>query len=159
MATGDGAALGRIFSHLTRRDQIDSFLSAVQEVRKGRVDDLMRRAAGNIFAVSIPPTVAAAHDREMSRQMEQGLKSIKGKRGVEPQSSEQLVAAVEGIFAIDPEDEADDWWVRWGALESHAARRNRADWDSEAGSDDVLGEPAPLGVCQEVTVVTEVHSD
>ena len=66
-----------------------------------RVDDLMRRAAGNIFAVSIPPAVAAAHDREMSRQMEQGLKSIKGKRGVEPQSSEQLVAAVEGIFAID----------------------------------------------------------
>ncbi|KAI1784259.1 FAD/NAD-P-binding domain-containing protein [Ganoderma leucocontextum] len=124
MATGDAAALGRVFSHLTRRDQIDSFLSAVQEIRKEGIEDVMRRASGNIFAVSIPPSVAAAHDREMDRQVEKGLKSLRGKRRIQPQSSEQLIAAVENIYAIDPEDEADNWWVRWGSLKSRAARWN-----------------------------------
>ena len=129
MSTGDAAALGRVFSHLTRRDQIDSFLSAGQEIRKERVEDVMRRAAGNIFAVSIPPSVAAAHDREMDRQVEKGLQTLKGKRRIQPQSSEQLIAAVENIYAYDPEDEADNWWVQWGALESRAARWSLADGD------------------------------
>ena len=162
MSTGDAAALGRIFSHLSRKDQIDSFLSAVQEVRKERVEDVTRRAAGNIFAISIPPSVSAAHDREMSRQVEQGLQTLKGKRQIQPQSSEQLMAAVEDIYAMDPEDEADNWWVQWGALESRAAR-----W-SLAG-DDVDGEVDAEGkkeggkgktwegafrVSEQVTVVT-----
>ena len=161
VAAGDAATLGRIFSHLTRRDQIDSFLSAVQEVRKRHVDDLMRRAAGNTFGISIPRTVTAAHDREMSRQVEQGLKTLKGRRRVIPQSSDQLVAAVEDIFAIDPEDEADDWWVRWGALESHVIRRSQAA-ESEEGTEEEeeewRGHRASFSVCRQVTVVTEVHS-
>ncbi|KAM5530126.1 hypothetical protein V8D89_016204 [Ganoderma adspersum] len=162
MSAGDAATLGRIFSHLTRKGQIDSFLSAVQEVRKGRVDDLMRRAAGNIFGILIPPAIAAAHDREMSRQVEEGLRSLRGKRRVQPQSSEQLVATVEDIFAIEPEDEADDWWVRWGALGSHVARRNRADGEvgseERAEGEELRGHRASFSVCQQVTVVTEVHS-
>ncbi|KAI1789958.1 FAD/NAD-P-binding domain-containing protein [Ganoderma leucocontextum] len=166
MATGDAAALGRVFSHLTRRDQIDSFLSAVQEVRKERVEDVMRRASGNIFAVSIPPAVAAAHDREMDRQVEKGLKSLEGKRRIQPQSSEQLMAAVENIFAIDPEDEADNWWVQWGSLESRAARWNLADGEVKAESKDEeeeleeekkkqgKGWEAAFTVAEQVTVVT-----
>ncbi|KAM5530125.1 hypothetical protein V8D89_016203 [Ganoderma adspersum] len=164
MSTGDAAALGRVFSHLSRKDQIDSFLSAVQEVRKERIEDVMRRAAGNIFAVSIPPSVAAMHNRERDRQVDKGLKTLKGKRRIEPESSEQLIAAVENIFAIDPEDEADDWWVRWGALESRVARWTLS--DGELGSDDdddaeeeeeeeeeEEGPETPFGV----KVVTEVH--
>ena len=137
MSTGDAAALGRIFSHLSRKDQIDGFLSAVQEVRKERVEDVMRRAAGNIFAVSIPPSVAAAHDREMDRQVERGLQTLRGKRRIQPQTSEQLVAAVEDIYAYDPEDEADDWWVRWGKVESRVARWSLADGE---GAVEVGGE-------------------
>ena len=145
MATGDGAALGRIFSHLTRRDQIDSFLSAVQEVRKPHVDDLMRRAAGNVFGISIPRTVTAAHDREMDRQVERGLQSLKGKRRIQPQSSEQLIAAVENIYAYDPEDEADNWWFRWGALESRVARWTLSDGELGTEDDDEEEEEEVIG--------------
>ncbi len=167
---GDAAALGRIFSHLSRKDQIDGFLSAVQEVRKERVEDVMRRAAGNIFAVSIPPSVAAAHDREMDRQVEKGLQTLKGKRRIQPQSSEQLIAAVENIYAYDPEDEADNWWVRWGALESRAARWSLTDGeeveDGEAEPESEEEEKeaptttweAAFAVSEQVTVVTtEIH--
>lgn len=163
MATGDGAALGRLFSHLSRRSQIDSFLSAVQEVRKERVEGVMRRATGNIFAISIPPSIAAAHDREMNRQVETGLKTLKGKRRIQPQSSEQLIAAVENVYSIDPEDEADDWWVQWGAVESRVARWNLI--DGEVNSEEVdeeevsEGHRRPFAVSRQVTVVTEVHPE
>lgn len=33
-----------------------------------------------------------------------------------------LRQAVEHIFAYDPEDEADNWWVRWGLTQERAAR-------------------------------------
>ena len=168
MSAGDAAALGRVFSHLSRKDQIDSFLSAVQEVRKERIEDVMRRAAGNIFAVSIPPSVAAMHNRERDRQVDKGLKTLKGKRKIEPESSEQLIAAVENIFAIDPEDEADDWWFRWGALESRVARWTLSDGElgTEDDEDDEEEEEEEVGDGEEsretmtpfgVTVVTEVH--
>nr|VWO97589.1 Maackiain detoxification [Ganoderma boninense] len=158
MSTGDAATLGRLFSHLTRRDQIDSFLSAVQEIRKGRVEDVMRRAAGNIFAVSIPPAVAAAHDREMSRQAENGLQALQGQRRIQPQTSEQLVAAVENIYAYDPEDEADDWWVQWGALESRAARLSEVppknDEEEKEKEEARKRWEAAFAVAEQVTVVT-----
>ena len=167
MSTGDAAALGRVFSHLMRLDQIDSILSAVQEIRKERVEDVMRRAAGNIFAVSIPPAVAAAHDREMDRQVERGLQSLKGKRRIQPQSSEQLIATVENIYAHDPEDEADNWWFRWGALESRVARWTLSDGELGTEDDDEEEEEEEEEVEREegretmtpfgVTVVTEVH--
>ncbi|KAH9913453.1 FAD/NAD-P-binding domain-containing protein [Epithele typhae] len=37
MCTCDAACLGRLFSHLTRHDQIDTLLSAEQEIREARV--------------------------------------------------------------------------------------------------------------------------
>lgn len=30
--------------------------------------------------------------------------------------------AIRQVFAYDPEDEADAWWVQWGILQERAAR-------------------------------------
>ena len=131
MATGDAGFLGRIFSHLHHRAQIDTFLSAVQEVRQPRVEHVQKSTAGNIFAVSMPPAVAAAHDRSLRRRTERAAKTASalashGRKSSAERSEQtrQMVQAVEDIFGHDPEDAADEWWVQWGTLQESAERWN-----------------------------------
>ncbi|OSC97078.1 FAD/NAD(P)-binding domain-containing protein [Trametes coccinea BRFM310] len=125
MAAGDGAVLGRLFSHLHRKDQIDAFLNAVPEIRAERVERVLRAALGNIFAVSLPPGIAEAHDRALRERAERGIKDLgttNGGGAGTGQTSEEMMAAIERIFAYDPEDEADNWWVQWGLMQERAAR-------------------------------------
>ncbi|KAI0780336.1 FAD/NAD(P)-binding domain-containing protein [Fomes fomentarius] len=118
MAVGDAAALGRLFSHLHRREQISSFLSALQEIRADRVEQVMRSAKSNIFAISLPPGIAEARNQELRERAEKGIRTL----GKGYDTSEEMIQAVEDIFAYDPEDEADNWWVRWGLTQERAAR-------------------------------------
>ncbi|KAI0769575.1 FAD/NAD-P-binding domain-containing protein [Trametes elegans] len=124
MACGDVAVLGRLFSHLHRKDQIDSFLNAVQEIRAERVENVLRASEGNIFAVSLPPGVAEGTDREMLQRAERGIRDLaRGTHaGFNIRTKKELVQAVETIFGYDPEDEADNWWVQWGLMQERAAR-------------------------------------
>ena len=115
MATGDAAVLGRLFTHLHRHEQIDSFLSAVQEIRQSRVENVMKASAGNIFAVSLPPGMAEARDRRLRERAEKGIRGL-----ASGQSSEQMMETIESVFGYDPEDEADDWWVEWGVMQERA---------------------------------------
>ena len=124
MAAGDGAVLGRIFAHLHSRTQIDAFLSAVQEVRASRVQPVVRASLGNIFAVALPPGIAEAHDRALRERAERGIASLPGAgEGGKAPTSEEMVQAIEGIFAYDAEDEADNWWMRWGLPAERAERK------------------------------------
>ncbi|KAI0325108.1 FAD/NAD(P)-binding domain-containing protein [Cubamyces sp. BRFM 1775] len=126
MAAGDAAVLGRLFSHLHRKDQIDSFLNAIPEIRAGRVERVLRAAAGNIFAVSLPPGVAEARDRALRERAERGIQELAARKGslggLGAETSEEMMQAIEKIFAYDPEDEADNWWVQWGLMQERAAR-------------------------------------
>lgn len=76
MAVGDAAALGRLFSHLHRREQISSFLSALQELRADRVEQVMRSAKSNIFAISLPPGIAEARNQELRERAEKGIRTL-----------------------------------------------------------------------------------
>ena len=126
MATGDAAVLGRLFPHLHRHEQIDSFLSAVQEIRQSRVENVMKASAGNIFAVSLPPGMAEARDRRLRERAEKGIRGL-----ASGQSSEQMMETIESVFGYDPEDEADDWWVQWGLLRERALGRQASGEDDE----------------------------
>ena len=119
MSTGDAAVLGRVFSHLHRHEQIDSFLSAVQEIRKDRVNHVLHASAGNILAVSLPPGVAAARNADLRARNERGLKRLGEEVGMRAsaESAEEMSHLVENIFGYDPEDEADNWWIQWGAVQ------------------------------------------
>ncbi|KAI8975918.1 FAD/NAD(P)-binding domain-containing protein [Trametes punicea] len=127
MAAGDGAVLGRLFSHLHRKDQIDSFLNAVHEIRAGRVERVLRAAQGNIFALSLPPGIAEARDRALRERAERGVEALgtggEGRAGcMSERTSDEMMQAIEDIFAYDPEDAADSWWVQWGLMQERAAR-------------------------------------
>ncbi|KAI0780295.1 hypothetical protein C8Q74DRAFT_1416832 [Fomes fomentarius] len=118
MSTGDAAVLGRLFTHLHRKEQIDSFLNAVQEIRQSRVENVIRASTSNVFAVSLPPGLAETHDRQMRERAMEGAANLSRRRG---QSSEEMMQVIEMIFGYDPEDEADDWWFQWGVMQERAA--------------------------------------
>ena len=122
MATGDAAVLGRVFAHLHSREQINSFLSAVQEIRQGRVEQVATAAAGNVLAVALPPGVAAARGADARAQAERGLQRLSGCGARGP--AEEIREMVESVFAYDPEDEADGWWVEWGVMQERMGRWN-----------------------------------
>ena len=118
MSTGDAAVIGRLFRHLHRREQIDSFLSAVEEIRKDRVDRVVHSSLGNIFAVALPPGLAEAHDRTLRERGEKGAGNRRSR------TSEEMMMVIESVFGYDPEDEADNWWVEWGIVKERMGKWN-----------------------------------
>ncbi|KAI0708158.1 hypothetical protein C8T65DRAFT_650216 [Cerioporus squamosus] len=148
MSTGDAAVLGRLFTHLHRPEQIDSFLSAVQEIRQSRVQNVMKASAGNIFAVSLPPGMAEARDRALRERAEKGIEGL-----ASGQTSEQMKETIESVFGYDPEDEADNWWVEWGAIQERAERWTIRD-EQEAGDEQEFD----FGVATSTVTVTESAS-
>lgn len=111
----DAAVLGRPFRHLHRKEQINSFLSAVQGIRQPRVEQVVKASLG---AVSLPPGVAGAHDRALRGRAEKNIKDLARRRSY---TSEQMVQVIQSIFVYDPEDEADNWWIQWGFMQERAA--------------------------------------
>ena len=117
MSTCDAAFVGRIFSHLHHPRQIDTMLFAVQENREARVEAVFKAAARNIFALSLPPGVAEGRDAGVYAQATQGLASL---GNVSTETSEEMREVIERLFGYDAEDEADEWWMRWGAMQERA---------------------------------------
>ena len=118
MAAGDAAVLGRIFSHLHSKEQIDSFLSAVQEIREDRVKMVVEVAASNVLAIAPQPGYADSSQKQRSGE---GLRRLQNGKN---ETQSELAEMVEKIFGYDPEDQADDWWVQWGIMQERAGRWN-----------------------------------
>ncbi|KAI0737654.1 hypothetical protein C8Q80DRAFT_317940 [Daedaleopsis nitida] len=89
LPVGDAAVLGRVFSHLHRREQINGFLHAVQTIRQERVAEVLEAAKSTL---SIPPGLAEVHDRQLRAQSERGLENLSMTSG---QTSERMMTTVE----------------------------------------------------------------
>ena len=121
MAAGDAAVLGRMFSHLHSKEQIDTFLSAVQEIRQERVKTVVEVAASNVLSIALPPGVAAAFESDHAGRADDGLRRLQNGLG---ETQMEMAQMIEEIFGYDPEDQADDWWVQWGVMQERARRWN-----------------------------------
>ena len=110
--------LGRIFSHLHSKEQIDSFLSAVQEIREDRVKMVVEVAASDVLAIAPQPAYA---DSSQKQRSDEGLRRLQNGKN---ETQSELAEMVEKIFGYDPEDQADDWWVQWGIMQERAGRWN-----------------------------------
>ncbi|KAH9830725.1 uncharacterized protein C8Q71DRAFT_862180 [Rhodofomes roseus] len=111
IAAGDGMMLGRLFSYLHRPEQIGSFLAAFAENRHRRVQAIKRAQSTNPASMSMPPGVLQAKT----------LKGVVESMG-DAEAAWYTEEAIRDIFSVDPEEEADDWWVQWGLVEERAAR-------------------------------------
>ena len=58
-------------------------------------------------------------EEQEREQEERGIENLSMTSG---QTSEEMIEVVENIFAYDPEDAADDWWVQWGLMQERAAK-------------------------------------
>ncbi|GBE81361.1 hypothetical protein BKA93DRAFT_602477 [Sparassis latifolia] len=119
LATGDGFVLSRLFRNLSRKDQIPVFLSALQEIRQNRLNNVLKIASTNPFALSMPPGVEEAlHQKQLSKDKADSLLT----RAREDKYT-VMQEAMESIYGYDPEDDADTWWVQWGIIRERGPRR------------------------------------
>lgn len=111
LAAEDGMMLGRLFHHLHRKDQIQSFLAALSTKRMERIAKVNQVQRVNPLAMALPAGV------EQARYLKTTVEHMDNAMAVV-----FLEEAIRTIFSYDPEDEADDWWVEWGLLQDRAAR-------------------------------------
>jgi salicylate hydroxylase len=117
MAIEDGAVLAKLFSHLLSEDQIPSFLRAFQDLRHERVDRMFGIEMRNIYTMCLPPgEIQEMRDQSLREKHREGKNVLQGEGGdIAEQWEENKV-----MFGYDAEDEADDWWVKWGLLRERA---------------------------------------
>ncbi|PIL31405.1 hypothetical protein GSI_06106 [Ganoderma sinense ZZ0214-1] len=130
MAVEDAAVLAKLFSHLSEERQVQSFLYAFQELRQPRTRAVRAGEFGNIFYMTLA-------DCEETVRRDNGMraKAAAGGRNVlEGLAGDvsRLWDEIRTIFGYDCEDEADDWWVRWGVLRERAIQRSSVIMDEES---------------------------
>lgn len=116
----DSAALAKLFSHLRTEDQIPTFLHAFQELREGRCASVVKCEQGNLLFQMMP------HGPQQEQRDNMLRKQVAGGRPM--LSSSELLDQwdqVKELFGYDPEDQADDWWVKWGILRERAKDRTK----------------------------------
>ncbi|KAL6307441.1 FAD/NAD(P)-binding domain-containing protein [Sparassis latifolia] len=132
MAVEDAAVLGKLFSHLSSEDQIPDFLSAFQDLRQPRVKQIFLNELASVFFSMLedgdPQQVQ--RDEAMRAKHKSGV-SVLDNLDDSPEWDE-----LRTTFNYDCEDEADDWWLKWGRLREQARSRN----------------PKTLGRCNELGI-------
>jgi salicylate hydroxylase len=117
MAVEDGAVLAKLFSHLLSEDQIESFLWAYQDLRTERVSRMLHSETKNIFSMTLPPgDIQQMRDQSMRDKQRAGKNVLEGEGGDIAEQWEEIKLT----FGYDAEDEADNWWVKWGLLRERA---------------------------------------
>lgn len=119
MAVEDAAVFGRLFSHLRDKDQISTFLHAFQDLREDRCASVVHAEQCNLYFQMMPAgPQQEQRDQDMRAKTAQGESVFGG--GEASEQWEQL----KDLWGYDAEDEADDWWVKWGLLRERAKQRS-----------------------------------
>ncbi|KAI0738696.1 FAD/NAD(P)-binding domain-containing protein [Daedaleopsis nitida] len=112
MAVEDAVVLGSLLSHLRTLDQLPTFLSAYEELRKKRCQAVALSDLRSAQMVTLPPGPEAdARDANIRRELtdwdECALK--------------EQFEEIADIFLYDAGDAAEEWWISWGRF--HEAAR------------------------------------
>ncbi|KAG1852791.1 hypothetical protein DFJ58DRAFT_790611 [Suillus subalutaceus] len=119
MAVEDAAVFAKLFSHLRDKDQISTFLHAFQDLREDRCASVVHTEQCNLYFQMLPAgPQQEQRDQDMRAKTAQGESVFGG--GEASEQWEQL----KELWGYDAEDEADDWWVKWGLLRERAKQRS-----------------------------------
>jgi salicylate hydroxylase len=119
MSVEDGAVLGRLFSHLRSRDQVNQLLWAFQDIRQPRCAAATESEMHNMHFQCMPNGAdQETRDAGLRAKLAAGVQVLQagGDQEETPEWRE-----VKEIFGYDAEDETDDWWVGWGSLKYRSA--------------------------------------
>ncbi|KAJ7488100.1 hypothetical protein FB451DRAFT_1226419 [Mycena latifolia] len=111
IALEDGAFIGKIFSHTRNRDRIPEFLHAFEEHRRSRSLRIREMERQYVGVITLP-------DGEMQQMRDAGMRAnhAAGRNVMDAQESDlqQMQDDMRMLFAYDPADDADEWWMSWG---------------------------------------------
>ncbi|KAJ7488120.1 hypothetical protein FB451DRAFT_1226471 [Mycena latifolia] len=117
IALEDGAFIGKIFSHTRNRDRVPEFLHAFEEHRRSRSLHIREMERQYIGVITLP-------DGEMQQGRDAGMRAnhAAGRNVMDAQEShlQQMQDEMRMLFAYDPADDADEWWMSWGRLRDSA---------------------------------------
>lgn len=116
----DSALLAKLFSRLRSEDQIPIFLFALQELREGRCASVVKCEQGNLLFQMMPNGSQQERRDNMLRQ-----EVAEGRPTLSRNELREQWEQVKELFAYDPEEQADDWWFKWGLLRERAKDRTR----------------------------------
>lgn len=132
----EASFLGALFSHLTRRNQISSFLYAFEDIRQPRALRLHELEADNLTILQLPPgpardarnhTWAEEKKANVNKNVGQVRGGSSGGSGEDDHNSEaeemELRRQWQGFFenwGYDGRDAAEGWWHEWGMLAQRA---------------------------------------
>ncbi|KAF8556487.1 FAD/NAD(P)-binding domain-containing protein [Imleria badia] len=120
LAVEDSAVLAKLFSHLRSEDQIPTFLYALQELREGRCASVVKCEQGNLLFQMMPHgPQQEQRDNMLRKQVAEGRPMLSNSKPLDQWEQ------VKELFGYDPEDQADDWWIKWGILRERAKDRTR----------------------------------
>ncbi|KAJ3486184.1 hypothetical protein NLI96_g4422 [Meripilus lineatus] len=120
MSIEDAAVLGKLFSHLRNTDQIPSLLNAFEDIRQTRCLATLSEELGLFtFLTYKDDTMQDLRDSAFREKYARGsTDTIAGEDEAARQWEE-----MRRVYAYDCEDEADEWWVKWGVLRERAMGR------------------------------------
>ncbi|EIW63927.1 FAD/NAD-P-binding domain-containing protein [Trametes versicolor FP-101664 SS1] len=116
MAIEDGAVLAKLFSHLQEKRQIVNFLYAFQDVRQARVNHVRAQEYSVLYMMILGGDAAEVRNAAMKAKAAEGKNVLAGDDSNATKQWEEMSV----IFGYDCEDQADDWWVKWGILRERA---------------------------------------
>ncbi|KAI6112191.1 hypothetical protein EV401DRAFT_2058917 [Pisolithus croceorrhizus] len=117
----DAALFAKLFSHLTSEDQIPAFLHAFQDLREGRCARVLNSERCNLSFRMMPNgPEQEERDSAMRERRARGLSVFSSGGGKLTEQWDQI----KELFGYNAEDEADDWWVKWGLLRERAKERS-----------------------------------
>ncbi|KZT73574.1 FAD/NAD(P)-binding domain-containing protein [Daedalea quercina L-15889] len=118
MAVEDAAVLGKLFCHLSSREQIASFLYAFQDIRQRRVATIREVELETIWFMMLEDgPEQRVRDASMKAKYRAGKNAMAGEDGEEDTLQWKEVRET---FGYDCEDEAENWWMQWGRLRERA---------------------------------------
>lgn len=130
MVVEDAVVFGTLFSHLSDRSQIGSFLSAYQELREARTKAVKQEDITNAQLVSLP----YGPDRDArNANMAPPSRTDDWDEGI---LKRELDVFAE-IFCYEAADAAEEWWVDWGRFSQRASgtqQQNYPDDHADAGT-------------------------
>lgn len=123
IAFEDGIALGRIFSHLRRPEQIPTFLEAYEDVRRERDIRAYQKELGDIEFMTLPDEYAELRNSSLRERGKGGRNLFEVDIPDDDDDDDEAISdgwkewhKIVDQFAYNAEDAADDWWQASGKV-------------------------------------------
>lgn len=115
VAVEDAVVFSGLFAHIQWAEQIPVLLSAYQEIRESRCNEILNEDIAAARMVWLPPGPQRdARNADMA----------KGNDQTDENTLRQTLDSFSSVFCYDARDAVEEWWVNWGRFDESARRQS-----------------------------------